>query len=585
MCSVVGVDSTIIQQRHDFLRPDSTVAVIVLTDENDSEIDVRSYEQTGYQFMSQTWSPPRGTRSARPIRTDPKCKSCGFVAAPAATRHARWANYTDNTDWGDNLNLRHVHMLQKYGLDPQFPLTRYYNGLTSEDGPEPGRRVSRPARRSYVGHEQLHEPALRRDACRPRPTPTDAASIGTTLCTLPAGGRSPAAMSSSSTSVASPTSCSRGRPGEPTAAARRGPRRRIAPRRTRSRRRLGQDSRQGRGGVHGSERDAELRLHRIDPHMMSRSAAHPARDRAAPQTSPAADQPGHQHALGARARHRRNPSPDPINGREWITNSASHSLPVDREYACIFQLPPASQRDCSTLGSATMGTIEYNSCDCTGLGDTPEQVPPLCSKTSSSDGDRATSPVERLHGAGLRQGVPHHPRADAREHAGAQGIVSSLCPIHTERQRDRRRSALRLPAGGQLAREPHEGALAAQCVPALQPATSGPTAGQVPCLIMVTFPKGTGPTTEAECDSFGAQNGMATYAGPGSTVLSDSVLTQFQTQQHASYLLAGDAGPTATDPSLLVTCALANQLPGPLREQLGRRLVLHAVTDVREHRG
>ena len=53
-----GVDTTILQQRHDFLRPDSLVAVIVLSDENDSEIDVRSYSASGYKFMSQVSPPP-----------------------------------------------------------------------------------------------------------------------------------------------------------------------------------------------------------------------------------------------------------------------------------------------------------------------------------------------------------------------------------------------------------------------------------------------------------------------------------------------------------------------------------------------
>ena len=92
------------------------------------------------------------------------------------------------------------------------------------------------------------------------------------------------------------------------------------------------------------------------------------------------------------------------------------------------------------------------------------------------------------------------------------------------------------------------------------------------------LPEGPGPTTEAECDSFGAQNGMATYAGPGSTVLSDSVLTQFQTQQHASYLLAGDAGADRNRPVPPGHVRSCQPAPGPLREQLGRRLVLHAIT-------
>src|SRR5208283_4559253 len=68
-----GVDKTIIQQRHDFLRPDSLVAIVVLTDENDSEIDIRSYQGSGYLFMSNTYSPPRATSACE---TDPDGSSC-----------------------------------------------------------------------------------------------------------------------------------------------------------------------------------------------------------------------------------------------------------------------------------------------------------------------------------------------------------------------------------------------------------------------------------------------------------------------------------------------------------------------------
>ena len=81
--SWVGVDSTIIQQRHDFLRPDSLVAVVVLSDENDSEIDVRSYTQTGYNFMSHDVAAaarlrrhaPSSRRAPTTARTTPRARA------------------------------------------------------------------------------------------------------------------------------------------------------------------------------------------------------------------------------------------------------------------------------------------------------------------------------------------------------------------------------------------------------------------------------------------------------------------------------------------------------------------------------
>src|ERR1019366_6740939 len=50
-----GVDTTLLAQRAAFLRPDSLVAVIVLTDENDSEVDVRALGGLAWQFMRPDW--------------------------------------------------------------------------------------------------------------------------------------------------------------------------------------------------------------------------------------------------------------------------------------------------------------------------------------------------------------------------------------------------------------------------------------------------------------------------------------------------------------------------------------------------
>ncbi len=67
------------QQRADFLRPDSLVAILVLTDENDSEVDVRSFGGTAWNFMtSPGFNPPRGTSVCLTNPADPGCTSCAF---------------------------------------------------------------------------------------------------------------------------------------------------------------------------------------------------------------------------------------------------------------------------------------------------------------------------------------------------------------------------------------------------------------------------------------------------------------------------------------------------------------------------
>ncbi len=104
-----GVDTTILQQRADFLRPDSLVAILVLTDENDSEVDVRSFSGTAWNFMAAGFlNPPRGTQVCL---TNPKrsgyCTSCGFPGHGNDPECMK-GPHTDPTDWGNDLNLRHT---------------------------------------------------------------------------------------------------------------------------------------------------------------------------------------------------------------------------------------------------------------------------------------------------------------------------------------------------------------------------------------------------------------------------------------------------------------------------------------------
>jgi hypothetical protein len=77
----LGVDTTILKQRHDFLRPDSLVAIIDLTDENDSEIDVRALSGQGYLWMSSSFDPPRGISAC-----DENAQNSGLVDAMTCKR-------------------------------------------------------------------------------------------------------------------------------------------------------------------------------------------------------------------------------------------------------------------------------------------------------------------------------------------------------------------------------------------------------------------------------------------------------------------------------------------------------------------
>ena len=67
--------------------PTRSSPILVLTDENDSEIDVRSLRRQGWNFMARSSTRRAARPSARPTRR-PGCTSCAFRRRTAATRTA-----------------------------------------------------------------------------------------------------------------------------------------------------------------------------------------------------------------------------------------------------------------------------------------------------------------------------------------------------------------------------------------------------------------------------------------------------------------------------------------------------------------
>jgi hypothetical protein len=561
-----GVDTTILQQRHDFLRPDSLVAIIVLSDENDSEIDVRSIGGQGYQFLSTVLQPPRATAICATNPNDPACmscptaKACGGATPPADCKDPGCTAGEVNgvyegvypaspgNEWGYNLNLRHVHMEQKYGLNPQFPLTRYYNGLTS--GTVPNRLGEYPAgATSYTGTNNCTNPLFASslptgsgiaDAMDANPS-----EIGTTLCALPTGalraagdlfyahiGGVPHELLQVDAAACTAAHCTGAPTDAPTCATDCAQKSALVAADWQPI--LGASAAAYTPDATGAFPEVAYDYTGIDPHMIE--AMSPRSQLAGP-------------AFGAGADPVR---PDPINGREWITNEGAHSLLVDREYACIFQLPPASQRDCATYVEAS---VEGTSCDCdpggawqsggpaVPTGNTDSEVSPLCSKTST-DGTSVTSAVNDYTVQTYAKAYPTIRELTLANMMGKQGIVSSLCPIHTEEATPGDPLYGYRPAVNAIV-DRLKGALGAECVPKLTPQATGDAGevGAVPCLVLVSFAASTEPKGTA-CASIGA---------PGSyTEVDPTVLAGFDTAQRSA---AGDAG-AAVDLANQVTCTL-----------------------------
>ncbi len=396
-----GIDTVLLAQRADFLRPDSLVAVIVLSDENDSEVDVRSFSGTAWNFMAQGFNPPRGTSVCLTNPNDPGCTSCAF-GGHSSDPECEKGPHTAPTDWGADLNLRHVHQKQKYGVSVQFPIQRYVLGLTSpkvpnRDGEYPQESASTPLT-SYQGLTNLNcsNPLFAAKLPAP-PAGVDPAQWQPTaeeVCNLAAGSRTAGSIYYShiggvphqllQVDPSNPDSPQKDTlsPADWTAI-------------------LGKDPQ-------------NFDYAGIDPHMIESFS--PRTGATVPSGTFAVSDPTAPEGT------------DPISGREWITDStmAEHQgLVVDREYACIFKL--ATPRQCDDASIAADPTL-VDACECEtpmpGTGAfTHAQVPAVCNDATPTQQDSAKAypTIRELLLAQLLGQVP----------GANEGVISSLCPIHT----------------------------------------------------------------------------------------------------------------------------------------------------------
>jgi hypothetical protein len=523
-----GVDKTILQQRHDFLRPDSLVAVIVLSDENDSEIDVRSVGGKGYLFMDQTWTPPRGTSACNTDPNSPDCQSCG-ADGTSADPNCKLGDYpaSPGNDPGFYINVRHVRMKQKYGFSPQYPLQRYVLGLTSARVPDRDHEYP-PGQAWYQGGTQGDPQDL---SCL---NPLFAASLPdgsdltpTALCNATgAVGPRPASLVFYAHIGGVPHELLQVDPTDPS-----------SPQKdTLAQADWVKILGAGAAGTSSNPFD----YMGIDPHMVE--AFDPPRTATAYNTNTTETiVTGAPPALGGGS--------DPINGRDWVTDSMNpaHELPVDREYACIFQLADTegnpTPRDCS---QGEHDPLDYYACDCETPGLAPDAVPPVCGLPhptqayAEGSNDYTTQYYAKAY--------PTIRELTLAQMMGEQGVISSLCPIHVQDESTPGhpdevfgyRPAITAIVG-RLKK-----VLAAQCLPQPLDAVETPDGLQVPCLVLASLPNTHSGDESAVCNP------------PGLSVPDPKVLANFDANQHAQWLL----DTTTTDLSTLATCEV-NQIHVP----------------------
>ena len=135
-----GVDAALLTQRGSFLRPDSLVAILMLSDADDCSIR----ESGGYYLDAQLGDPadagapyhlPRPRAECATNPDDPCCRSCGAVqtGCPPDPTCASGPALDDVTD---NHGLRCWNTKQRFGVDFLYPTSRYVTGLTSATVPD-----------------------------------------------------------------------------------------------------------------------------------------------------------------------------------------------------------------------------------------------------------------------------------------------------------------------------------------------------------------------------------------------------------------------------------------------------------------
>lgn len=130
-----GTNTALLQQRAAFLRPDSSVVVLMLTDENDCSVVDEGY---GW-LVARTPSPGRAPnmyRSTSQCHTDPNdpcCQSCGESTArdgcPELESDSECVQGETLEDADDNLNLRCFDQTRRFGFDLLYPTARYVSGF------------------------------------------------------------------------------------------------------------------------------------------------------------------------------------------------------------------------------------------------------------------------------------------------------------------------------------------------------------------------------------------------------------------------------------------------------------------------
>ncbi len=131
-----GIDQQLLTERANFLRPDSLVAVVMLTDENDCSVidDGQFFISVQSNSGASAFHLPRASAACATNPDDPCCRSCGQGAGSCPPNSADGSCSIDGSFYTtagkeDELNLRCYDQKRRFGIDFLYPIGRYVAGL------------------------------------------------------------------------------------------------------------------------------------------------------------------------------------------------------------------------------------------------------------------------------------------------------------------------------------------------------------------------------------------------------------------------------------------------------------------------
>jgi hypothetical protein len=122
-----GSDDALLAERAAFLRPNSLLAIVMLTDENDCS--VRDMD-VGWVSATTSKSIPPGSPMCATNPNDKCCFNCSTATPPSGCQACPSTSSTATDDSLYQANIRCWHQKRRFGYDFMYPVSRYVVGLT-----------------------------------------------------------------------------------------------------------------------------------------------------------------------------------------------------------------------------------------------------------------------------------------------------------------------------------------------------------------------------------------------------------------------------------------------------------------------